>query len=181
MRVIAGKAKGTRLQAVPGSTTRPILDRVKTSLFDILRPELSEMHVLDLFAGSGSVGIEALSQGASFCTFTDIEKKAVETTYKNLELTHLRESSEVRRLDAFRFLRNCKSSFDLIYIDPPQFRSLWVEAMQHIAERPDLLNQQGLVIVKIHPKEYEELSLMNFSEERKERYGNTLILFYRKS
>ena len=180
MRVIAGRAKGAKLNSVPGSSTRPILDRVKTSLFDILRPEISDIEVLDLFAGSGSVGIEALSQGASSCVFIDLEKRAIETIQQNLSNTKLSEASEVRRLDAFRFLRSSKAAFDLIYVDPPQFRSLWTEAIQHIAERPNLLNKDGLIVVKIHPKEYEELSLTNITEERKEKYGNTLLIFYRK-
>jgi 16S rRNA (guanine(966)-N(2))-methyltransferase RsmD len=87
MRVIAGTAKGRKLLAVPGDGTRPILDRVKTPLFDILRPEIQGARVLDLFAGSGAVGIEALSQGAAHCTFLDLSRPAIDTIKANLETT----------------------------------------------------------------------------------------------
>jgi 16S rRNA (guanine(966)-N(2))-methyltransferase RsmD len=96
MRVIGGKAKGTTLLSVPGESTRPILDRVKTALFDTIRPILEDASLLDLFGGSGSVGIEALSQGASHATFIEINAKAVSVIRKNLEKTRLLESAQVR-------------------------------------------------------------------------------------
>ena len=129
MQVIAGSAKGRKLKSVPGQTTRPILDRVKTALFDILRPGLAGIRVLDLFAGSGSVGIEALSQGAGECTFIDVEKRAIDTIRENLKITDLAGRAEVRHLDAFLFLRKCEVEFDLVYVAPPQYVNLWVEAM----------------------------------------------------
>ncbi len=178
MRVVAGTAKGTKLLSVPGDTTRPILDRVKTALFDILRPRIREARVLDVFAGSGSVGIEALSQGAAHCVFLDLAKAAVSTIRKNLEATHLSEKAQVRNADAFLYLRKDPEAFDLIYVAPPQFKNLWVEAMQIIAERPAVLKGDGLIVVQIDPKEYEELSLKNFAETRQKKYGNTLLVFY---
>ncbi|MFM1848480.1 MAG: Ribosomal small subunit methyltransferase [Pseudomonadota bacterium] len=179
MRVIAGTAKGRKLLAVPGDTTRPILDRVKTALFDVLRPEIAGAKMLDLFAGSGAVGIEALSQGAAHCIFLDLSKNAVETIKKNLEATQLVASAEVRHYDAFSFLRNSAKSFDLIYVAPPQYESLWIQAMQTIAERPEILNPAGLIVVQIDPKEYEELKLAAFHETEQRKYGNTLLVFYR--
>src|SRR5579864_3709269 len=124
MSVVAGSAKGRKLLVVPGHCTRPIIDRVKTSLFDILRPRIEGVIMLDLFAGSGSVGIEALSQGAAHCTIVDLGVQAVATVKKNLALTHLSERSLVRRTDAFRYLRGTESVFDLIYIAPPQYKNL---------------------------------------------------------
>src|SRR5947207_311624 len=132
MRVVAGSARGQKLLVVPGHGTRPILDRVKTSLFDMLRPRIPGMTVLDLFAGSGSVGIEALSQGAAHCTFIDRGHLAVATIKRNLALTGFSDRAEVRQTDAFGYLRGSKRSFDLIYIAPPQYKSLWVEAMHQI-------------------------------------------------
>lgn len=181
MRVIAGIAKGRQLKTVPGDSTRPIMDRARTALFDTLRPELSGTRFLDLFAGTGSVGIEALSQGAEHCTFTDIEARAIAVIKENLEITGLAEKARVKHLDAFRFLKACKESFDIIYIAPPQYKNFWEQALLMIVERPDLVSQGGLIIVQIDPKEYEELQLSNFSEERQKRYGNTLIIFYRKN
>ena len=101
MRVVAGSARGKKLFVVPGQGTRPILDRVKTSLFDILRPRIPGMNMLDLFAGSGSVGIEALSQGAAHCTFIDLGHKAIATIKRNLASTGFSDRAEVRQADAF--------------------------------------------------------------------------------
>ncbi len=191
MRVVGGSVRGQKLLVVPGHGTRPILDRVKTSLFDILRPRISGMHMLDLFAGSGSVGIEALSQGAAFCTFIDLGYKAVTTIKKNLASTGLADRGEVLHTDAFEYLRGTKKQFDLIYIAPPQYKNLWSEAMRHLNDRPDLLRPSpaepaadlstGQVIVQIHPKEYRSLGLDNIHEMRQKRYGNTLLVFFERS
>lgn len=191
MRVVGGSARGIQLRVVPGHGTRPILDRVKTSLFDILRPRISGMHMLDLFAGSGSVGIEALSQGAAFCTLIDLGDKAVATIKKNLVRTGFSNRAGVRHTDAFRYLRGTKENFDLIYIAPPQHKNLWVEVMHLIAARPEILRRSsaesredhaaGLAIVQIDPKEYESLDLGEIIETRQKRYGNSLLLFFEPS
>jgi len=178
VRVVGGCARGTRLQAVPGDTTRPILDRVKTALFDILRARLDDVRVLDMFAGSGSVGIEALSQGAAHCIFLDTARAAIETIKINLDSTKLRSRAEVRETDAFRYLRHSSHKFDLIYIAPPQYQALWVRALHDLAERPHLLNPGAMVVVQIDPDEYETLSLETLRETQARRYGNTLLLFY---
>jgi len=179
MRVIAGTAKGRKLLPVPGDTTRPILDRVKTALFDILRPDIQGARMLDLFAGSGAVGIEALSQGAAHCIFLDLSKNAIETIKTNLEAAGFVASSEVRHYDAFSFLRNSVKSFDLIYVAPPQYEGLWVQAMQTIAERPEIATPHGQIVVQIDPREYEKLELAAFEETEQRKYGNTLLVFYR--
>jgi 16S rRNA (guanine(966)-N(2))-methyltransferase RsmD len=178
MRVIGGKAKGHPLKAVPGDSTRPILDRVKVPLFDILRPQLPGISMLDLFAGTGAVGIEALSQGAKHCVFLDTNSRAVATIRDNLSATALSEQAEVRHTDAFVYLRNCAKSFDLIYVAPPQYEGLWIEAVRVIAERPHVLAESGTLIVQIDPKEYEELDLIHLIKTRERRYGNTLLVFY---
>lgn len=181
MRVVSGKARGRKLLSVPGDTTRPILDRVKTALFDIIRPWIAESSVLDLFAGSGGVGIEALSQGARHCTFLDLEPKAVATVRANLEATGLSVQAEVRHTDAFSYLRNTSKRFDLIFVAPPQYEGLWVQALQFIAERPDLLTPHGRVIAQIDPTEYEALSLASLSEYAQRKYGNTVLVFFERS
>jgi len=178
MRVIGGKAKGHKLLAVPGDSTRPILDRVRTALFDVLRPDLEGQFWLDLFAGTGSVGIEALSQGAQHCTFIDLSKKAIDTLQQNIAKTGLKDQSEIRHADAFSFLRNTSRSFDLIYVAPPQYQDLWTQAVFHIAERPNLLKTGGSIIAQIDPKEYEALNLENFTEQKQKKYGNTLLVFF---
>ncbi len=191
MRVVGGSVRGKKLLVVPGDGTRPILDRVKTSLFDILRPQIAGMDMLDLFAGSGSVGIEALSQGALSCTFIDLAYKAVATIKKNLASTGLAERALVFHMDAFEYLGATKKQFDLIYVAPPQYRNLWHDAMRHIADRPELLRQSceepapersgGQVIAQIHPKEYRSLDFDTIQETRQKRYGNTLLVFFERS
>lgn len=178
MRVIGGTAKGRTLKSVPGDSTRPILDRVKVPLFDILRPSLSDISILDLFAGTGAVGIEALSQGAGHCVFLDTNAKAVATIQHNLEVTDLSGKAEVRHTDAFIYLKNTTRTFDLIYVAPPQYKGIWIEAMRVIAERPHLLNCGGMIIVQIDPKEYEPLDISAFRETQQRRYGNTILVFY---
>jgi 16S rRNA (guanine966-N2)-methyltransferase len=190
MRIVAGSARGKKLLVVPGHGTRPILDRVKTALFDILRPRISGMDVLDLFGGSGSVGIEALSQGAAHCTFIDLGHPAVATIKKNLATTGFADRAEVRQADAFAYLAGTERTFDLIYIAPPQYKDLWVESMRRIAARPELLRgpseergeepDSGLAIVQIDPKEYQSLELGEIREVRQKRYGNTLLLFFER-
>lgn len=180
MRVIAGTARGTKLSAVPGDTTRPILDRVKTSLFDIIREKIQGKKFLDLFGGSGSVGIEALSQGAAHCTFLDIEPSAIKVIKTNITNTHFENKSEVRQMDAFSYLRNVTKSFDIIYVAPPQYKNMWLETVQTIAERPQLISEYGMMIVQIDPKEFEPVNLASFTETDRRKYGNTEFLFFNK-
>jgi 16S rRNA (guanine966-N2)-methyltransferase len=176
---------------VPGQGTRPILDRVKTALFDILRPRIAGMHVLDLFAGSGSVGIEALSQGAAWCTFIDRAASAVATIMTNLEGTGLAQNAEVLRGDALNYLRETDRKFDFIYVAPPQQKQLWIAAMRRLAQRPELLDgpvadpdaggTSGIAIAQIDPREYEYLEIGGIRETRQKRYGNTLLVFYERT
>jgi 16S rRNA (guanine966-N2)-methyltransferase len=178
MRVIGGTAKGRSLKSVPGDSTRPILDRVKTPLFDVLRPTLEGIAMLDLFGGTGAVGIEALSQGAKHCVFLDTNAKAVATIKDNLATCALSEKAEVRHTDAFIYLKNCAKSFDLIFVAPPQYKGIWIEAMHTIAERPHLLTPHGQIIVQIDPKEYEPLQLHTLHESQQRKYGNTVLIFF---
>jgi 16S rRNA (guanine966-N2)-methyltransferase len=188
MRVISGRFRGRVLKAVPGDTTRPILDRVKTALFDTLRPmalqkgengESRPLSFLDLFGGSGSVGIEALSQGATWCTFVEMSEVAAKVIKDNLTTVGALECSEVRCMDAFAYLKNSKRAFDIIYIAPPQYKGLWFSALTMVAERPTLLNPKALVILQIDPKEREAVTLNNFVLEKEKQYGNTILLMYR--
>jgi 16S rRNA (guanine(966)-N(2))-methyltransferase RsmD len=189
MRVVSGKFRGKVLKSVPGNTTRPILDRVKTALFDTLRPMVSKgipvadvppcITFLDLFGGSGSVGIEALSQFATKCTFVDINEGAIKTIKENLQTVGAESQTETRFMDAFAYLRNCNKSYDIIFVAPPQYEGIWLKVMMMIAERPNLLNQDALVIVQIDPKEREEVHFNDLKIEKEKRYGNTLLLFYR--
>jgi 16S rRNA (guanine(966)-N(2))-methyltransferase RsmD len=181
LRVIAGKARGLRLRSVPGDSTRPITDRAKESLFNILAPDLPDSSFLDLFAGTGSVGIEALSRGSGFVRFLDINRLAIETIRTNLTSTRLEQGAEVLRLDAFVLLnRPPNRDFDYVFIAPPQYKETWRRALLCLDENPGWLSQDAWVIVQIHPVEYQSLTLKNLSEFDQRRYGSTLFVFYER-
>jgi 16S rRNA (guanine966-N2)-methyltransferase len=178
MRVIAGSAKGTPLQAVPGTGTRPISDRVKEAVFDILGAEMAGARVLDLFAGTGSVGIEALSRGAEQAVFVEKHARAAATIRDNLHRTRLGAKARIVQTDVFKFLASKPDPFDLIYIAPPQYKSLWSKALLALEANPGWLDSHGRAIVQIFPKEFEPLALtaLRLSDQRK--YGSTLLCFY---
>ncbi|KAA3664066.1 MAG: 16S rRNA (guanine(966)-N(2))-methyltransferase RsmD [Chloroflexi bacterium] len=180
MRVISGTAKGRRLKKVPGDSTRPILDRVKESLFNILWDEVEGSRWLDLFAGTGQVGIEALSRGAAEVVFIDNVKAAIRTIDANLQNTRLANSATVLMTDAFAYLNGKpKRPFDIIYVAPPQYKDIWIQIMQALDERyGDFLTADGIIIVQIDPREYEALSLNNLHLYRDRKYGNTILCFY---
>jgi len=179
VRVIAGIAKGRRLKSLPGSATRPITDRVKEALFDILWPRLEGAHFLDLFAGTGSVGIEALSRGAERAVFVDQGRKAVQLIKENLALTGLTDGARVIRQDVFRFIRKgALAPFDIVYLAPPQYRGLWAETLRALDSHEEILKPEGLIIAQMHPKEYQELRLEVLGLQERRRYGSTLLCFY---
>jgi 16S rRNA (guanine966-N2)-methyltransferase len=183
LRVIAGKARGRKLRPVPGSTTRPITDRTKESLFNIIGADISGARFLDLFAGTGSVGIEALSRGASFTRFLDLQRQAIETIRANLESTGLGKDAqaEVLRIDAFQMLeRQPDQAFDYIYIAPPQYHEMWKRALLCLDRQLGWLSSDAWIVVQIHPIEYESQILQNLDEFDQRRYGSTLLAFYRR-
>lgn len=180
-RVIAGTAKGRHLKMVPGDGTRPIMDRVKEALFNILGTGIWESQMLDLFGGTGAVGIEALSRGASWVTFLDTNKLAIKTIQENLQTTKLEESAEVLREDAFVFLtRDHKDlePYSLVYIAPPQYQGLWKKALLLLDQHSNLLEPDALVIVQIDRKEREEVDLQCLHPYDERIYGNTLLWFF---
>jgi 16S rRNA (guanine(966)-N(2))-methyltransferase RsmD len=182
VRVIAGEAKGRLLVAVPGSGTRPITARVKESLFNILGPDVRGARFLDLFGGTGAVGIEALSRGASEAVFIEKAHRAVGTIRRNLEATGLAERARVLQMDAFRYIQQADPTdpFDYVYVAPPQYRDLWAATLLALNEKP-LLAEEGLVIVQVHPKEYHALSTPNLSLVDERHYGSTALYFYERS
>ncbi|MEJ2597359.1 MAG: 16S rRNA (guanine(966)-N(2))-methyltransferase RsmD [Anaerolineales bacterium] len=181
LRIIAGKARGRKLRSVPGDATRPITDRVKENLFNILGADVQDSTWLDLFAGTGSVGIEALSRGADFVRFNDLQRQAVDTIHANLRQTGLQAGSEVLRQDAFHLLtQTADRSFDYVYIAPPQYKELWQRALLVLDEHSGWLNEDAWVIVQIHPVEYQPVSLKFLEEFDRRKYGSTLLIFYRK-
>jgi 16S rRNA (guanine(966)-N(2))-methyltransferase RsmD len=179
IRVVAGSAKGRRLRLVPGEGTRPVRDQVKEALFNILAPQISGCSFLDLFAGTGSVGIEALSREASQSTFVEKDPRAIETIRDNLEHTGLSDRAKVIQGDVFAVIgAGSKDRFDLVYVAPPQYSRLWSRAVVSLDQRGDWLNPDAWVIAQIHPKEHEPLQLRRLVEFDRRRYGKTMLVFY---
>ena len=189
MRVVAGEAKGRKLKAPDTMGTRPIIDRVKTALFDILSGEVEDTRFLDLFGGVGSVGIEALSRGAAHATFIEMNYKVLKLLRENLQITGLANRAETLHGDAFKFLQQNSTSsqsiqkpaYDIIYVAPPQYQSMAARTLELLDGSP-LVADDGLVIVQIHPKERPVVAVVQckrlvLSDER--RYGSTLLMFYR--
>jgi 16S rRNA (guanine966-N2)-methyltransferase len=191
MRVVTGEAKGRRLKGPKTSGTRPIIDRVKTALFDILSTRVEDARFLDLFAGIGSVGIEALSRGAASATFIEMNYSVLKLVRENLKITCLGDRAETLHTDAFKFLQSYSSEnqslsrvqerkYDIIYVAPPQYHEMAARALQ-LLDRSRLVPDTGIVIVQIHPKERSvvvavQLARLTLTDER--RYGSTLLMFY---
>jgi 16S rRNA (guanine966-N2)-methyltransferase len=172
MRVIAGRWGGRRLQAPPGEATRPTSDRVREALFSVLAPRVGGARVLDLFAGSGALGIEALSRGAAEATFVDSAPAAIRAIRANLAA--LEGEAEVRRADARRFLRTASAAarqYDLVFLDPP-YRLAGRLGTPLTAELPDVLAPGAAVIAESDRRAPLELGLPLLDERR---YGDTLI------
>jgi 16S rRNA (guanine(966)-N(2))-methyltransferase RsmD len=181
LRIISGSARGMRIKDVPGDTTRPVTDRVKESLFNILANDVNGSTWLDLFAGTGSIGIEALSRGAEFVRFNEMNRLAIQTINANLDITRLKANGLVTQGDAFNLLRSVpERSFDYIYIAPPQYKQMWSEALQMLDENPGWLSEDGCVIVQIHPVEMSDIELTNLEEFDRRKYGSTLLIFYER-
>ena len=179
LRVISGLARGRKLKSVPGDTTRPITDRVKEALFNILAGDVVDSAWWDLFAGTGAVGIEAISRGAAQVRFSDLNRAPIETIKSNLEHCRFSEQAEVRRGDAFSMLAaGPDRQFEFIYIAPPQYKDMWSRALLALDENPGWLTETGWAIVQIDPKEYQELTLANLEEVQQRKYGSTLLVFY---
>jgi len=181
LRVISGKARGRKLKSVPGDTTRPITDRVKEALFNIIAGDVVDSNWWDLFAGTGAVGIEALSRGAAFVRFSDLSRAPIETINFNVEHCGFKSQAEIRRADAFAFLSSPPDrKFEYIYIAPPQYKEMWSEALKLVDEHMGWLSDDGWVIAQIDPREYQALTLENLEEFEQRRYGSTLLVFYER-
>ena len=134
MRVITGTARGRVLRTLEGEDVRPTTDRVKEAVFSIIQFEIEGRRVLDLFAGSGQLGIEALSRGAASATFVDMSKDSLSTVKYNLEHTKLGDNAKVVQTDALSFLKLTKDKFDIVFLDPPYASSLVVDSMKLLSD-----------------------------------------------
>jgi 16S rRNA (guanine(966)-N(2))-methyltransferase RsmD len=180
VRVITGRAKGHSLKSVPGDITRPITDRAKCALFSIIGTQVIGSHFLDLFAGTGQVGIEALSRGAGEAVFVEIAGVALRTIQENLAHTRLEEGAHVVGADVFDFLLRDPDPFDFIYVAPPQYKGLWAKTLHLLDKVPDWLADEGWIIVQTDPLEYEEQALERLTIFDQRSYGGVMLSFYIK-
>ena len=170
-----------RLQSVPGDSTRPVTDRGKEAVFNILGNDVADAAMFDLFGGTGSIGLEALSRGASYVRFTEANRNAYNTLKKNIQLTGFEQKSKAVFGDVFGYLHTVPDrEFEYIYVAPPQYKRMWQKTMLILDDNDSWLSDDGWIIVQIHPIEREELELVNYSLFDERKYGSTALLFYER-
>ena len=180
MRVITGKARGIVLKTPDGMATRPTTDRVKEALFSIIQFDIPNARVLDLFGGTGQLGIEALSREAKSAVFVDERDDACKLIKENLKRTHLESSAKVIRSDYMAYLRNCKETFDIIFLDPP-YAEVFLENSLKMITEIDIL-QSGGIIVTERPVDKELLiDLQGYSRSKDYKYSRTILTIFRKN
>ena len=145
MRVISGSARGKRMKELKGMETRPTTDKVKESLFNIIQFDIPGRKVLDLFGGTGQLGLEALSRGARHCTFVEQRRDAVALIRENLKFCDLAENAHVVQGEAISFLSSCKEKFDVIFLDPPYQSDLLARSLELI-KKFDILSENGIIV-----------------------------------
>lgn len=176
MRVITGSARGRRLFTLEGNDVRPTTDRVKEALFSIVQFEIEGRRVLDLFAGSGQLGIEALSRGAAEAVFVDASKRSVEVVKKNLEVTSLSKSAVVLCTDSLAFLKTRREKFDIAFLDPPYSIGLLQKALELV---PAVMNEGGVIVCEAPPDEPMPEEVGRFRLVKKYKYGKVSLFSYR--
>lgn len=180
MRIITGKAKGCKLKAPKGMLTRPTADRVKESLFNILGAEVLEAKVLDLFAGTGNLGLEALSRGAVEAVFVDQNAESISIIKENAAHTKLIDKVEMMKSDVFLALRRlsrAEKRFDLLFCDPPYSKGLAQEVLSALDEI-DILADGAVIVVEHDRKDDMAVMLHNIVLKRSQTYGSTVVSFF---
>ena len=180
MRVITGKARGVVLKTPDGMHTRPTSDRVKEALFSIIQFEIPTAKVLDLFGGTGQLGIEALSRGASSATFVDEREDACALIRENLRRTKLAQDATVVRADYLSFLKRCKNHYNIIFLDPPYAEVFLENALKRITEI-DILQSGGIIIAERPVGKELPWSPEGYLRSRDYKYGKTLLSVFRKT
>ena len=179
MRVISGKARGINLKTPEGVLTRPTIDRVKEALFSIINFDIPASNVLDLFGGTGQLGIEALSRGAKSAVFVDQREDACKLIKENLRRTKLEQDAKVVRMDYLDYLKRCREKFDIIFLDPPYAEVFLENALKCITEI-DILQSGGIIVAerplgKDLPWDFE-----GYTRSKDYKYGKVLLTIYRK-
>ncbi len=177
MRVITGSARGRRLITLEGEDVRPTTDKVKEALFSIIQFEIEGRKVLDLFAGSGQLGIEALSRGASSAVFVDLSRQAVEVIKKNLEATGFTKNAVVLNTDSIAFATTRAESYDIAFLDPPYGKGLLQKALPLVAS---IMNEGGVIVCEAPYEEEIPEAAGDFSLVKTYKYGKIKLATYRK-
>lgn len=177
MRVITGTARGRILTAVEGMDVRPTTDKVKEAVFSAIQFEVEGARVLDLFCGSGQMGIEALSRGASFCVFVDSARRSQDVTKKNLTATGLFSSARVAAMDYKDFLRTTKERFDIVFLDPPYSQGFAQEALAMLG---GVMTDSGVILCEHESTDKLPEEVGAFIRTREYRYGRISVSAYRK-
>ena len=179
MRIISGKARGTKLYTLEGENTRPTLDRVKESIFNIIQNEIEGAKILDLFAGSGAIGLEFLSRGAEKAVLCDKSKDAINIIKKNIEKTHMEQHTQVYNMDFENCLEKLKNEqFDIIYLDPPYETDYVLKSLNKITQL-NITKEESLIIIETDDEQRIKKQIENIDieivDERK--YGRATIIF----
>ena len=180
MRVITGKARGVNLKTPDGMKTRPTSDRVKEALFSIINFDIPGANVLDLFGGTGQLGIEALSRGAKSATFVDAGDAACKLIKENLRRTKLEGEGKVVRSDYLDYLNRCREKYDIIFLDPPYAEVFLENSLKRIAEI-DILQSGGIMVAERPLGKELPWDFEGFTRSKDYKYGNTLLTIYRKA
>ncbi len=179
MRVITGKARGVQLKTPEGTLTRPTTDRVKEALFSIIQFEIPGARVLDLFGGTGQLGIEALSRGAKKAVFVDGQDKACRLIRENLTRTKLLSDAQVIRSDYLAYLDRCREKFDIIFLDPPYAEVFLENALKRITEI-DILETNGIIVAERPAGKELPWDFGGYTRSKDYKYGATLLTIYRR-
>ena len=179
MRVVTGKARGVLLKTPEGMQTRPTADRVKEAMFSIVNFDIPGASVLDLFAGTGQLGIEALSRGAKSAVFVDAREDACKIVRENLRRTKMENQAKTVRSDYLEYLKRCREKFDIILLDPPYAEVFLETALKTIAEI-DILQSGGIIIAERPLGKELPCTFDGFTRSKDYKYGQTLLTLYRK-
>ena len=179
MRVITGKARGVALKTPDGMLTRPTADRVKEALFSIIHFDVPGARVLDLFAGTGQLGIEALSRDAASAVFVDEREDACKLVKENLKRTKLESSAKIIRSDYLSYLKQCREKFDIILLDPP-YAEIFLENSLKLITEIDILQSGGIIVTERPLGKELPWDFPGYSHSKDYKYGKTLLTLYRK-
>ena len=179
MRVITGSARGRKLKELVGTDTRPTTDMVKESIYSIIQFDIEGRRILDLFGGTGQMGIEALSRGAAHCTFLDTRREATDLIKENLALTKLDDSATVLQRDALSYLASCGEKFDVVFLDPPYATDLLEKSLELIT-KIDIMTENGIIVCESDVNSQLPEGQAPYVRGKEYRYGKIKITMYRR-